>query len=196
MYCMWNKLTQKQFSYKSYYQSAHHIMARPKLWMHRLWQLKKGFKDSAIWQGNRSQKILTEAIFTCYFRQSSQSFWEKMSSELRSTSSEPQLYGLPLVCVWFMSTNSIPWVLVITMRVVNTMSPFLYHKSLSIPWVLFNTMIPCQYHESMLIPWVNVYTISPCQFQEVPKGSRYPEGYLKVQCIQKVPKGPRYPKGT
>ena len=66
--------------------SAHHIMAKPKLWMHRLWQLPKGFKDSAISQGNRSQKLLIEAIFTCYFRRSSRSFWKKMSPELRSTS--------------------------------------------------------------------------------------------------------------
>ena len=54
MYCMWNKSAQKQFSYESYYQSAHHIMAKPKLWMHRLLQLPKGIKDSAISQGNRS----------------------------------------------------------------------------------------------------------------------------------------------
>ena len=86
MYCMWNKSAQKQFSYESYYQSAHHIMAKPKLWMHRLWQLPKGFKDYAISQGNRSQKFLIEAIITCFFRRSSRSFWEKMSPKLRSTS--------------------------------------------------------------------------------------------------------------
>ena len=67
IYCMWNKSTQKQFSYESYYNSSHHIMAKPKLWMHCLWQLPKGFKDSAISQGNRSQKFLIEAIFTCFF---------------------------------------------------------------------------------------------------------------------------------
>ena len=94
---MWNKLTQKQFSYESYYQSAHHIMAKPKLWMHCLWQLPKGFKDSAISQGNQSPKLLIEDIFTCFFlRWSSQSFWEKMSPKLRSTSRtstlRPNLY--------------------------------------------------------------------------------------------------------
>ena len=82
----------------------------------------------------------------------------------------------PLVRVRFRSNNSIPWVLVITMGVVNTMCPSLYQKSLSIPWVLFNTMSPCQYHESMSIPWVHVYTMSPCQFQELPKGPGGTEG--------------------
>ena len=67
MYCMWNKLAQKQFSYESYYQSAHHIMAKPKLWMHCMGQLPKGFKDSAISQRNQSQKFLIKAIFTCFF---------------------------------------------------------------------------------------------------------------------------------
>ena len=86
MYCMWNKLTKKQFSYEKYDQRALHIMAKPNLWMHRLWQLPKGFKDSAISQGNQSQKFLIEAISTCFVCQSSRSFWEKMSSKLRSTS--------------------------------------------------------------------------------------------------------------
>ena len=67
MYCMWNKSAQKQFSFESYYQSAHHNMAKPKLWMHCLWQLPRGFKDSAISQGNNSQKFLIKAIFTCFF---------------------------------------------------------------------------------------------------------------------------------
>ena len=86
----------------------------------------------------------------------------------------------PLVCVWFRSTNSIPWVLVNTMGVVNTMSPFLYHKFLSIPWVLVNTMSPCQYHKTMSIPWVIINS----------------KRYLNVQGIQRVPKGPIYPKST
>ena len=34
----------------------------------------------------------------------------------------------PLVSVWFRSTDSIPWILVNTLGVVNTMSPCLYHK--------------------------------------------------------------------
>ena len=59
--------------------------------MHYLWQLPKGFKDSVISQGNRSQKFLIEAIFTYFFRRSSRSFWEKMSPKLRSTSSTSTL---------------------------------------------------------------------------------------------------------
>ena len=39
----------------------------------------------------------------------------------------------PLVRVWFRSTDSIPWVLVNIMDIVKTMSPCLYHKSLSTP---------------------------------------------------------------
>ena len=67
MYCMWKKSAQKQFSYESYYQSAHHSMAKPMLCMHLLWQLTKGFKDYAISEGNRSQKFLIKAIFTFIF---------------------------------------------------------------------------------------------------------------------------------
>ena len=39
----------------------------------------------------------------------------------------------PLVRVWFRSTDTIPWVWVNTMGVVNTMSQCLYHESMFIP---------------------------------------------------------------
>ena len=58
-------------------------MGKPKLWMHRLWQLPKGH---AISQGNWSQKFLIKAIFTYFIRRSSRSFWEKISPTIRSTS--------------------------------------------------------------------------------------------------------------
>ena len=40
----------------------------------------------------------------------------------------------PLVCVWFWSTDTIPWVN--TMGVVNNMSQCLYHEAQYIIWVL------------------------------------------------------------
>ena len=58
----------------------------------------------------------------------------------------------PLVCVLFRSTNTIPWVWVITM------SQCIYNESMSIPWVHVFTMSLCLYHESMSIPWVHVCT--------------------------------------
>ena len=44
-------------------------------------------------------------------------------------------------------------------HVVNTMSPCLFHKSLSISWVHVYTMGPCLNNESMSIPWFHVCTI-------------------------------------
>ena len=41
---------------------------------------------------------------------------------------------VPIVLVWFRSTDSISWVWVNTMGVIDTMSPCQYHESLSIPW--------------------------------------------------------------
>ena len=55
----------------------------------------------------------------------------------------------------------IPWV------PFYTMSPCLYHESMSIqdsmciPWVLVNSMHLILYHESLPITWVNVYNMSP-----------------------------------
>ena len=111
-------------------------MAKPKLWMHRLWQLPKGFKDYAISQGNRSQKFLIEAIFTYFFRQSSRSFWEKMSPKLRSTSRTSTL-----------RPN------------VYTMSPCLNHESMAVPSVWLYTMSLFLYHEYFSNPCFHFYTM-------------------------------------
>ena len=85
----------------------------------------------------------------------------------------------------FIKLWSLPWVL------ANTMSPFLYiesmsiprvhvntisidHESMSIPWVLVNSMHPCRYHESFPIIWVNVYTLSQeMQNIEINKWQKY-----------------------
>ena len=45
------------------------------------------------------------------------------------------------------------------MCVVNTISLFPYNT-------FANTMSPCLYHDSMSKPWVHVYTISPCLYLE------------------------------
>ena len=72
----------------------------------------------------------------------------------------------PPVRVWFRSTDTIPWVLVSTMGVVNTMSPYLYHKSMSLPRIYVSTMSPCLYNEPISIQWVHVYTMSLCLYHE------------------------------
>ena len=94
MYCMWNKSAQKQFSYESYYQSAHHIMAKPKLWMHCLWQLPKGFKDYAISQGNQSQKFQIEAIFPFFSLVKVAEASERKCPQSSEAPPEAQLYAL------------------------------------------------------------------------------------------------------
>ena len=47
----------------------------------------------------------------------------------------------PLVPVWLRSTNTIPWVWVNTMGVVNTMGLCLFYESMSVTWVHVYTMI-------------------------------------------------------
>ena len=84
-------------------------------------------------------------------------------------------YGqrLALWYVWFISTDTTPWVCVYTMSLwvynefmyipwvdVYTMSPFIYHESMTIPWVHVYTISPSLYHDSMFIPWVHIYTMS------------------------------------
>ena len=81
--------------------------------------------------------------------------------------SENPAYGhsaLLYVCDQGVRTVTIPSVWVSTIGVVNTMSPYLYHESVSISWVHVYTKSPYQYHKSISIPWVNEYIISPCQF--------------------------------
>ena len=78
---------------------------------------------------------------------------------------------VPLVHVWFRSTDSVPWVH--TMGVINTMSP-------------------CLCHESLSIPCVHAYTM---RYLKVQRGTYMKKRYLKVT---EVPKGPRdtYPRAT
>ena len=77
-----------------------------------------------------------------------------------------------LVCVClgltilYHESKSIPFVLSIPWvhgyRHVSTMSPCLYHESMSVIWVHVYTMSPCLYNEFMSIPGVHVYTMSQC----------------------------------
>ena len=69
--------------------------------------------------------------------------------------------GVPIL---YHESESIP--ISISWVHVYTMSPCLYHESLSIPWVHIYTMSPCLYHESMFLPWVHVYTKSTCLYHE------------------------------
>ena len=66
----------------------------------------------------------------------------------------------PLIHVWWRSIYTISWVWVSTMGVVNTMSSYIYHNPMCLPWVAIYTISPCLYHESMSIPWVHVYTMT------------------------------------
>ena len=69
---------------------------------------------------------------------------EKPQGCLKKKKSRIRVTLGPLVCVWFSSTDSIPWVYVNTMGVVNIMSQYLYHESWSIPWVHVYTISSCQ----------------------------------------------------
>ena len=76
--------------------------------------------------------------------------------------------------------SSIPWVH------EYTMSPCLYHDSMSITWVHVYTMSPSLYHEHLSIPCVHVYTMSPCQYREsmsITRNYWYPK--IHVTEIQK-----------
>ena len=68
-------------------------------------------------------------------------------------------------CSQYHKSISIPWVFVKTMNPC-TISPCLYHESMSILWVHVYTISPCVYHESMSIPWVHVYTMSLCLYHK------------------------------
>ena len=56
--------------------------------------------------------------------------------------------------------DSITWVLSISWVHVYTMSPCLYHRSMSITGVLVSSMHQRLYHESLAIIWVIVYNMS------------------------------------
>ena len=62
-------------------------------------------------------------------------------------------------CIYH-DSMSLPWVH------VHTMGSFLYYESISIRWVNVYTLIPCPYHESMSIPWVIVNNKSHCTYYE------------------------------
>ena len=68
-------------------------------------------------------------------------------------------------CCWSQSQNVLQNKIKATVQVqVHTMSPCLYHESMSIPWVHVYTTSSYIYHKSMSIPWVYVNTINTCQF--------------------------------
>ena len=70
------------------------------------------------------------------------------------------------VSILYHETESVPLVL--------SMSPYIYHDPMRIPWVAIYTMSSCIYHESMSIPWIQItknifVVVAKIQFSEIQK---------------------------